>query len=88
METFGMVDILQKRLEVGLRLIKGLILVQINFLTLQGLDKAFRECVLGGLSRGRHTDSGSDIEEALHMGMATILFPRSEWWIGPAGTTC
>ena len=68
-----MVDILQKRLEVGLSLIKGLILVKIHFLTLQCLDKAFRERVLGRLSRGRHTDVGPTIKQALHIGMAAIL---------------
>jgi len=74
-EAFGIVDILQKRLETSLSLLKGLILVKIDFLTLHGLDKAFRERVHGWLSRGRHTDVGPNIEQTLHIGMATILSP-------------
>jgi hypothetical protein len=37
--------------------------------------KAFCIRVLGWLARSRHADGGSDIEQALHIHMATVLSP-------------
>jgi hypothetical protein len=60
MEAFGIVYIHQKRLKASLSPIKGLILGEIYFLTLQCLDKAFRERILHYLARDRHIDAGTD----------------------------
>ena len=40
-ETFGVIDVFKKRLQTRLRLLKGLILVQIHFFPLYGLLRSF-----------------------------------------------
>jgi hypothetical protein len=69
-----MVDILQKRLQARLPPLQGLILVQIHFFPQRASSaKRSRERVLGWLSRSGHADGGPDIEQALHIHMATLL---------------
>jgi len=48
MEAFGILDILQKGLQTSLSIFKGVILVQIDLLTLHRLDEAFGKGVFGG----------------------------------------
>src|SRR5450759_2396260 len=73
METFGIIDVLQKRLQAGLSLLEGSILMQIHFFPLHGLEEAFCECILGWPARSGHADGGSDIEQALHIHITTVL---------------
>ena len=74
METFGVVDILQKRLQASLGPLVGLLLVQIHFFPLNGL---LRSDLANAFSVGwpgiDMTFAGPDIEQALHIDMATVL---------------
>src|SRR5689334_18962683 len=74
MEAFGIVDLFQEGLQVCLCLLKGLITVYVDLLTLHGLHKTFHPCILGCLPRCGHTDASSDTLKALHIGLAAILW--------------
>ncbi len=71
-----MIDVLEKRLQACLRLLKGLLLVQIHFFPLNGL---LRSDLANAFSVGwpglDMTFAGSDIEQAFHIHIATVLSP-------------
>jgi hypothetical protein len=60
MEAFGVVDLLQKGLQVRLCLLKRLVALHLYLLVLHCLRETFRSRILGGLPRGGHTDLGTD----------------------------
>jgi hypothetical protein len=67
MQTRGIVDILNKLADVVLCLLKRLILLQADFLSLQGLEKAFGFGVIIGGAYRWHANLRLNLSQSSHL---------------------